>query len=47
VDAGPGCADALLDGAHQTAMATRGRLREHSATRSEFLVRARPRRRHT
>jgi GTP cyclohydrolase I len=47
VDAGPGCAEALLDGAHQTTMATRGRLREHSAARSEFLVRARPRRRHT
>jgi GTP cyclohydrolase I len=47
VDAGPTCGDAGLDGAHQTTTATRGRLREHSTLRSEFLVRARPRRRHT
>lgn len=47
VDARPGCGDALIGGAHQTTIATRGRLREHSAGRSEFLVRARSRRRHT
>ena len=47
VDAGPTCGDAGLDGAHQITTATRGRLRERSTARSEFLVRARPRRRHT
>jgi GTP cyclohydrolase I len=47
VDAGPTCGDAGLDGTRQITPATRGRLREHSTVRSEFLVRALPRRRHT
>jgi len=47
VDAGPTCGDAGVDGAHQITTATRGRLRERSTARSEFLLRARPRRRHT
>jgi GTP cyclohydrolase IA len=47
VDAGSTCGEAGLDGAHQITTATRGRLRQHSTARSEFLVRARPRRRHT
>jgi GTP cyclohydrolase I len=47
VDAGPACGDGEVDGAHQITTATRGRLREHSTVRSEFLVRALPRRRHT
>ena len=47
VDAGPACGDTEVDGAHQITTATRGRLREHSTVRSEFLVRALPRRRHT
>jgi GTP cyclohydrolase I len=47
VEAGSACGDAGLDGAHQITTATRGRLHEHSTARSEFLVRARPRRRHT
>ncbi|HKA93373.1 MAG TPA: GTP cyclohydrolase I [Acidimicrobiia bacterium] len=47
VDAGPTCGHAGLDSAHQITTATRGRLREHSNARSEFLVRARPRRRNT
>lgn len=47
VDARPACGDAEIDGAHQITTATRGRLREHSTIRSEFLVRALPRRRHT
>jgi GTP cyclohydrolase I len=46
VEAGTTCGDAALDGAHQITTATRGRLRDHSTARSEFLVRARPRRRH-
>jgi GTP cyclohydrolase I len=46
VDTGPSCGDTSVDGAHQITTATRGRLREHSTTRNEFLVRARPRRRH-
>ncbi len=46
VEAGPTCGDAALDGAHQITTATRGRLRERSTARSEFLIRARPRRRH-
>ena len=47
VDAGSTCGEAGLNGAHQITTATRGRLREHSTARSEFLVRARPRRRYT
>lgn len=47
VDAGPSCGDTEIDGAHQITTATRGRLREHATVRSEFLVRALPRRRHT
>jgi GTP cyclohydrolase I len=47
VDLGPTCGDAGLDGAHEITTATRGRLRQHSTARSEFLVRARPNRRHT
>jgi GTP cyclohydrolase I len=47
VDAGPTCGDAGLDGAHQITTAMRGRLRDDSTARSEFLVRAHPRRRHT
>lgn len=47
VDTAGTCGDGGLDGAHQTTTSTRGRLRGHSALRSEFLVRARPRRRHT
>lgn len=46
VEAGPTCGASVLDGAHQITTVTRGRLREHSTARSEFLVRARPRRRH-
>jgi GTP cyclohydrolase I len=47
VDTGPTCGDAVLDGAHQITTATRGRLRADPTARSEFLVRAHPRRRHT
>ena len=47
VEAGPRCGDSGLDGTHQITTVTRGRLREHSTARSEFLVRARPKRRHT
>jgi len=41
------CGHADVDGAHQITTATRGRLREPSIVRTEFLVRARPKRRPT
>jgi GTP cyclohydrolase I len=43
MDLQPACHE--VDGAQQTKSVTRGRLREHSATRREFLDRAHPTRR--
>lgn len=47
VDVGATCGAAAADGARETTTVTRGRLRELSLARREFLVRARPRRRRT